>query len=235
MKTTHCDFYAQETDAPVKDSFKNIGNYLEDLKDKNLTLGDIGCAIGEFPNYMSGRFPNFDVRGYEYSQLLIDEGRKRFKGLQIEKFDASEFSSMAPASLDIITMLGTLGIFDDYEAVLKNCLDWLKPGGLLAIHNMFNDYDLDVFVKYKRSHEPKCSPLEHGWNIPSVTSVGNFLKAYGVADFKFHHFEISVDIAKKPDDPVRSWTERTETGGRRIMNGLCLQQPHKFLVVNKKK
>ncbi len=234
MKTTHCDFYAQETDVPVKDSFKRVGDYLSDLKDRKLVLGDIGCAIGEFPNYLSGRFENFEVRGYEYSDILIEEGRARFKHLSIQKCDASDPISLKNESLDIITMLGTLGIFDDYEKVLENCLNWLKPKGRLVVHNMFNHYDLDVFIKYKRSTEPMGAELENGWHIPSMTSVGKFLERYGVADYKFHDFEISVDLEERPEDRVRSWTEKTVSGARRIVNGLCIQQPQKFLVVNKK-
>ena len=37
-----------------------------------------------------------------------------------------------------------VGIFDDYETIMTNCLTWIKPGGRILIFNMFNPFDLDV-------------------------------------------------------------------------------------------
>jgi hypothetical protein len=47
MKRTHDKFYADEVDsAPIKDAFKFIAENLKDFRGREVTLGDIGCAVG---------------------------------------------------------------------------------------------------------------------------------------------------------------------------------------------
>jgi hypothetical protein len=135
---------------------------------------------------------------------------------------------------DVITMLGVLCIFDKYELVLANVLSWLKPNGVLILHNMISEADVDVFVKYSPSSSSfNEERLESGWNIISEKSLGLVCSANGSKLIKVKRFELSVDLMPKPQDPLRSWTELDTDGRKQIYNSLHLRQPQKVAVIRK--
>ena len=97
-------------------------------------------------------------------------------------------------------MLGVLCIFDDYYRVLKNVLSWLNPKGRLILHNMVNEYDIDVFVKYRKSNENYVeSDLESGWNIISKRSLELFAEKNNARLVSCEDFSISVDLKELND------------------------------------
>mgnify|MGYP003320812100 CR=1 FL=1 len=67
--------------------------------------------------------------------------------------------------------IATLGISEIIIYVLKNVLSWLNPKGRLILHNLVNEYDIDVFIKYRTSKDSYVeTDLEQGWNIISKKS-----------------------------------------------------------------
>jgi len=236
MKRSHDAFYANEDKAaPVKDSFKMIARNIEGFfvdSGNGVTIGDIGCATGMLPGYLKSIFPNAEVIGFEYLDELLSVARADFPDLEFRKMDVTDEKSIPVHSLDVITMCGVLCIFDDAERIIQNMLQWARPGGRILIFNMFNPFDIDVFVKYRHSGDAETTELESGWNIVSQSSVSNILRRKGIENFSFTEFEISVDIEPRREDVLRSWTEKAETGNRFIVNALHLRQPFFLLEIN---
>ena len=130
-------------------------------------------------------------------------------------------------------MLGVLCIFDDYDTVLKNVLSWLNPRGRLILHNMVNEYDIDVFVKYRPSKVIyKETDLESGWNIISKKSLELFAESNKAKLVSCEDFSITVDLDKQKD-VMRSWTENTLSGQKNLYNALHIRQPFKIVVIEK--
>lgn len=163
--------------------------------------------------------------------ISIDEARMSFKDINFLKGNALDSISVN-SKFDIITMLGVLCIFDDYNLVLRNVLSWLNPGGRLILHNTINDFDIDVFVKYKHSSVENDKELESGWNIISRKSLELVCNKYGARLTSCTPFEINVDL-KPTLDPMRSWTEMDNLGFRQIYNALNIRQPQKIAVIDK--
>ena len=236
MKRTHDKFYIKEANsAPVKEAFKMIADNISDLNIKNealLKFGDLGCAAGSLPNYINSRYPNLDVSGYEYSDDLLVTAKKTYPNIKFKKADVTDSNSIESNSLDIITMSGVLCIFDNAQEIILNLLNWIKPNGRILIFNMFNSYDLDVFIKYKHSYETMDDGLESGWNIISQKSVSNFLEEKNVKNYKFIKFTMPFDIPKNNSDNVRSWTEKDKNMDRSIVNGLNIIQPFYLLQID---
>ena len=130
----------------------------------------------------------------------------------------------------MISLLGILGFFDNYKIIIESCLNLLKSGGRLIMHNNFNNYDIDVFIKYKLANSKS---IKKGWNIFSKKSIANFLVEKKVKNFKFYKFTIQSDIKQNIKDPIRSWTEKEMNGERYIINGLNIKQPQSILIVEK--
>ena len=130
-------------------------------------------------------------------------------------------------------MLGVLTIFDDYNTVLKNVLSWLNPKGRIILHNLVNEYDIDVFIKYRTSNDSYVEDdLEQGWNIISKKSLELFAKKNNAKLASCEDFSISVDLYKQKD-VMRSWTENNLSGTKDLYNALHIRQTSKVVVIEK--
>jgi len=165
----------------------------------------------------------------EFLKNLVKLGKERYPNIQIKQASILDKGSLEKSSVDVLTLLGVLSIFDDVEPIINNLFYWVKPGGKVFMHGMFNPYDVDVFVKYKLSENFHSQEYESGWNIISQKNISNLLFDKGAKNVKFHDFNLSVDIDKNLTDPLRSWTEKMENGSRQIVNGICLKQPQFIL------
>ena len=103
------------------------------------------------------------------------------------------------------------------------------------LHGLFNNFPLDIDVKYNHSKDRTSKVQERGWNIFSKETISTYLnEIHNVKSYAFHDFEISVDLEKKYDpthNHIRSWTIKDESGRRMITNGLGLIQPHSILEI----
>ena len=233
IERTHDLFYLKnKIDDNPKDSFKRVADLISNYKDinsKKLTIADIGCAAGQFPAYLTKRFENDNIIGYEYVEELVSAAKTFYPEIKFKKASVLDKSAISSSSLDVITLLGVLSIFDDIEPILSNISHWIKPNGRVYMHGMFNPFDIDVFIKYRDSKKYAENIFEPGWNIISQSSITRILEKNNVKLVKFHEFKISCDIKKNSDDPVRSWTEKLKNGERQIVNGICLKQPQFIL------
>jgi 2-polyprenyl-3-methyl-5-hydroxy-6-metoxy-1,4-benzoquinol methylase len=230
---THDEFYAKvDPKAPPKDSFIQIADLIDDYKKsflRGISVVDFGCASGAFVNYLNSRFPDDHIIGYEYLATLVKSGKENYPNIQIKQGSIIDESSLPKSSVDVLTLLGVISIFDDIEPIIHNLTRWIKPGGKVFIHGMFNPLDVDVYVKYKLSENFDAEECESGWNIISQKTISRLLRKHGIKNIKFHDFSISVDLDKNANDPLRSWTEKMRNGDRQIINGTCLKQPQFIL------
>lgn len=230
-KRTHDAFYADEVGTvEVKDSFKFVSHLIsrfsETSKVSELSILDVGCAAGSFPAFLAGLRPADKVSGLELLPDLVELAKSRNPDLTIIEGSVLDSSLFGASSFDVVTMMGVIGIFEEITDVFTNLKHWLNPDGVILVHGMFNPWDLDVFVSYRDVSMHDENHREVGWNIFSQKKVSETLLGLGATDVVFHEFKISSEIAPRPNDPVRSWTERAADGSLRIVNGLCLNQPH---------
>ena len=232
-KRTHDSFYLQEKpNMPPKESFKFIENLIRQDSLKTQRILDIGCANGAFPNYLKKSFPNYEIEGMELLKELVLKAQESYP--HVKFFQGSVLSrpkKFMISNYDSITALGLISIFDNLDEVFKNIMMMVKPGGKIYIHGMFNRYDLDVFIKYRKSSSHKLNYVESGWNIVSFATCERILEKLGAAKVELHDFNLEIDLARKDYDEVRSWTVKLEDGQRIITNGLCLIQPQAVLEI----
>ena len=230
MKRTHDKFYLNENNKNDKESFVAVADVIS--RQKFSSIADVGCATGAFPHYLKKRFPSSHIEGIEYLDSLLNKAVTDFPNISFSKGNVLDKESVTK-KFDVITMLGVLELFDDCHTVLRNVLSWLNPKGRLILNNLINEYDIDVFIKYRPSSDNYIeTELESGWNIISKKSLELFTKQNNSRLVSCEDFSISVDLPKQRD-VMRSWTETNLSGSKDIFNALHIRQPFKIVVIEK--
>ena len=195
---------------------------------------DFGCAAGEFEYSLNLAFPTCNIEGYELLPNLVEKAKSQVPNVKFIIGSVTDRVTCPQAHSDFTLLVGVLSIFDVFEPVLDNLIYWTKAGGDIYVHSLFNDFNLDVNIKYNYSEEYSHNILETGWNIFSKKTVSNWLDAHpDVSSFEFHDFNINVELVKQ-EDQLRSWTFENGAGKKLITNGLCILQPHSILHIIKK-
>ena len=233
---THDALYIDEHryDKP-KQMFKQIieGIKRTTVNANDIVIADFGCAAGELAYALHMNFPNATIEGYDLLANLIDKARRVIPQAQFFVGSITDRQLCSSEHADFTLCVGVISIFDSFEPIIDNLLYWTKPGGYVFLQGLFNNYPVDVNVKYNLSADYSSGTAEAGWNIFSKQSVSDWLKCHpDVATFVFDNFQIEVDLEPQ-DDPVRSWTIKDENKNRLITNGLCLIQPHSILQIRK--
>ncbi len=231
MKREHDKLYLNEDTSNVKDSFIAVANEI-DCKFSG-SIADVGCAVGAFPAYLKARFPEAKITGIEYVDTLLNRAKENFSNIDFLYGDLLNKDSVNE-KFDLITMLGVLCIFDNYEDAIANAISWLNPKGKIIMHNMINEHEIDIFIKYSRSSDSyNVNELESGWNVISEKSLSLVCQKYSAKLVEIKPFKIGVDIKPNRDDVMRSWTELDRNGNRQIYNALHIRQPQKIAIIEK--
>lgn len=237
IERTHDKFYLKDVykDEP-KEYFKlvraEIGNTY--FSDNEFSLLDIGCASGGFLYYLRKEFPEANLTGMDVMEELLPLVNDGIEGKQIITHfgDIASRETLPNSQYDVITMLGVLSIFDEFEKVLNNAVSMLNKKGVLMVFGIFNPEEVDVLIKSRKAGK-KEDVWESGWNYFSKNSIENYCGENNL-NFEWIPFQIHLDIPKHKDDPLRSWTIDLPGEEKMIVNGLQLVHHFYLLKITRK-
>ncbi|OGM99401.1 MAG: hypothetical protein A2817_03375 [Candidatus Yanofskybacteria bacterium RIFCSPHIGHO2_01_FULL_39_8b] len=205
--------------AIIQKRFKNTGDF---------SILDIGCASGELPFYLKNRFKTDDVYGFDISPKLIKNAKERFGGSKINFTVANAKNFKFNRKFDVITAASILSYFDNPYEILNNIFKHLNKKGLIIITGIFNDWNLDVKLKYKMDKDKKWGD-KSVINQFSTKRIGDYLTKKGYK-YKFSEQIMPFKIVPHKDHPIRSWTINLN-GKRFMMSGLQLAYNIKILQI----
>ena len=197
-------YYNSKSRIEEKEYFRvAIKKLKKKLIKKNNSLIDIGGASGDFLKIVNVEFPNLDISLLDHDKSLIKLAKARLTNC---KFICQKFLNFkSKKKYDIITMFGVHSCFDDPEKIIKKLIQICNSNGKILIFGIFNDYELDTIIYYKRSGEQNYN---RGYNCFSIKTISQILKNLkGVGKFNFEYFIPKINI-KECDDKLRSWSER---------------------------
>jgi hypothetical protein len=215
---------------------ESIKKSLENKSKNNdeIIISDFGCAAGEFQYTLCREFPGAKIEGYELLDILVEKAISMVPEAHFKQGSVTDKRTCLSNHSDFTTLVGVLSIFDSFENIFENLIYWTKNEGEIFVHSLFNNFEVDVNIKYNLSNEYPLPILESGWNIFSKKTISNYLINHPeIASFQFHDFDIDVDLIRQ-EDQLRSWTFKDENGNRIVTNGLCILQPHSILHIIKK-
>lgn len=219
-----------------KEIHKNVCTFINDLPyDQGLSICDIGCATGEFLFYLS----QVDARlmhleGVDISEKMLKEAQGTLPQAKFTRASLlDDFSNIFSQKYDIVTCFGVISVCDDLYLPLKNITSILQSKGTAYIFSEFNDDDIDVIMRYRRSNQENNNEWEHGWNIHSMTTVEQILRKLGFSNFKWIDFSLPFSLEKNENDAMRAWTMKLENGQFIQVNGACQIIGQKILVIKR--
>lgn len=219
----------------VKELFKDFSRKIQEHfggKTNSLRVLDIGCASGELLYFLKNDLKTKGkVCGFDISEDLIKNARERFGGeAGISFFVDNADGFKLGETFDVITMSSVLSYFDDPYLILKNALNHLSGGGIVLVSGIFNDYGVDVRMRYRLPNESEWDPGA-AINQFSKKRIKEFLEKAGYT-CNFSTQIMPFDIPPK-EHPIRSWTVDVN-GERWLTNGLQLLYNVQILEISKK-
>lgn len=236
-------FRTTEYESP-KEYFKIIVRRIQELSEKkSIKLIDVACAAGGFLYFANQQLNIKKGVGIDISDKLIEQAR-----LFIPEFEFYTHSVISSSTsqdnpvvklkneFDVCTFLGSFGIFDEIDIVLSNLLSYLKEDGSLFIFGSFNDDPVDMLMRYKRvDDQVKESDWQVGFNIRSKKTIEKVINQINPnCEIVWEDFTLPFSISKT-ENPMRSWTVKTEFNKNQIVVGTGQILYHKILHIKRKK
>ena len=123
------------------DLFKN-------KRDAKLNIAEIGILDGGSLLMWKEYFENSQIYGFEYNKNLINNFLKNFNNdrVTLSDIDVTKKDSIIKAFIELnilydIIIEDTTHQFEDQIRVIENTYQYLKPGGILIIEDIFKSYN----------------------------------------------------------------------------------------------
>jgi len=159
------------------DNFWRNENYYHILdlfpKDREFSLIDIGCALGDGCELLQEKFPKAQITGVDISDVGIEKAKRKTK--RVEYLCLDILREKLPRKYDYITIIETLEHFDNPFSVVDKCLQHAKKAVIISTpykqkatlasehrytfnENTFANYKCEVvkFVDHIKVSSHKC-------------------------------------------------------------------------------
>jgi predicted O-methyltransferase YrrM len=120
---------------------------------ENLKIAEIGILEGASLLMWKEYFVNAEIYGFEYDRNFIDNFTNKYNNDRITLIDMDirnkESIKMSFSKLNIqydIIIDDSTHQFEDQVIFIENCYQYLKPGGILIIENIFKYYDEKDYI-----------------------------------------------------------------------------------------
>jgi 2-polyprenyl-3-methyl-5-hydroxy-6-metoxy-1,4-benzoquinol methylase len=129
---------------------EKVFDLVEDLDLKEGDVLDLGCSIGTYAYEFADR--GFQVTGVDLSQESIDIAKhladKNELSIDYKTSDISILESFPEGNFDIIYAGDIVEhlLEPELKLTIKNCFDWLRPGGTFFVHTVPTKFD-KIFFK----------------------------------------------------------------------------------------
>ncbi len=198
--------------------------------DKQASVLDIGCAKGGLLYALRQTGFNGRYLGIDNDPEMIEIAKSFFKEDSRASFSVASFEENTDVrgDFELVTLWGLVSFYDNYEILVKTCLDKLAPEGALSIWSGFNRSQYDVLVDYVDDRGAHFS----GLNMFSLPKLVSFLEKEGL-EVAISKFSPSANLTRDADNPLVSYSLNDEVYGTVVVNDLNIVREFYHLLVTK--
>jgi len=120
---------------------------------ETLKIAELGILDGASLLMWKEYFTNAEIYGFDYDNNLINNFKKNFNNdrVTLSNIDVTNKGSIAKAFSELnvlydIIIEDTTHQFEDQINVIENTYQYLKPGGILIIENIFKSYNENDYI-----------------------------------------------------------------------------------------
>ena len=190
------DFYASIYNDLVFDKIKNeyeVGEIINTTHptEHSLIL-DIGSGTGQHVAELNDK--GYPTIGLDLSPGMIGQAKKKYPNLKFKNGNALEFMLYPAHSFThVLCLYFTIYYIEDKQQFLKNCYDWLKPGGYFVLH-LVNRNKFDPIIN-------SADPLQ-------IVSAQRYAKKRITNSLiKFKDFQYRGDFKLNKDNDIATFEE----------------------------
>ncbi len=158
--------YFKTKDLKGKVQFQKEIDYICSNLADNAKILDVGCAIGDYPKYLTEKCENnFDVIGIDSSKNMIEEAKKnapkaKFEVMDIRRLEFPEKTFDAIICFAVLIHLNDeecTKVLDKFDEIIKNngllvinVMEWIKDEKEVFEDEPFNPKYKTYFNRYKK-------------------------------------------------------------------------------------
>ena len=215
---------------PKDDFFTCLKIIKKEIKTKNNSILDVGCANGEFLHFLKNNLKNNNYFGLDTNKKFLKIAKKNFflKDVIFIKKDLFKFKSKD--KFDLVICMGVSHLLKDIKKLIQKLISLTNKNGFLIVDGFFNKYDIDTITYYKDYSLKQKKIWKCDFNQFSKKNLITFLKKKKYKKFNFYEAKLKSKITKKhkikPHHFV--WTEKTSNSNN-VTNGTNINLRRSFL------
>lgn len=180
---------------------------------------DLGCGAGEQAVQLARRWPDATVVGVDSSSQMLDKAREiSTQNVTWKQADIGEYEP--DGCIDLVYSNAALQWIGDHDAIFPTIVEWIKPGGVIAIQMPRNfDAPSHQVMREVAAEGAWASRLQ---GVRDVSPVAEPERYYDILRPHVQHLDIWETMyvhVLDGNDPVAHWTRAT--GLRPFLNRLA--------------
>lgn len=185
-----------------------VYNYGEDLiellnPNKEQRILDLGCGSGQLTSKINAL--SKEVIGIDKSPEMIADAKSKFKTIEFDVTDASNFSFVKP--FDAIFSNATLHWVTDYKGAIQCMFQNLKENGKIVVE-FGGKGNVETIINQLRLSLKQRGYLEQSqlkqWYFPSIGEYTSALENGGFRVIMAQHFDRPTELADKKSG-IKDW------------------------------
>jgi SAM-dependent methyltransferase len=200
------------------------------LAGQRLSVLDIGCSTGNLLMHLKGAFGGtIDLSGGDLAQSSLDMCRANPE-LEDVKIDVMDIFNLPARCADVIVVNAVLYMFDEeeFKRAWSSLSNASRSGGSVVVYDFAHPFAQDIEIIERTDSHPDGLRL----CFRPQSKIQAVVEGAGMRSIEFRPFTLPIDLERRRDDEIITYTVKDE-GGRRMAFRGTLFQPWCHMIARK--
>lgn len=180
--------------------------FLKDLLTENISVLDIGCAVGGLASVLSEHLSRFEYTGVDISRSMVERARQKHPQHEFHVIEEADLSVLGDRHFDLVVCLGVLHLSRKWRELVSAAwkradvllLDLREAGGATIEDEAVSYYRMDSISQDTRNRAEGRLP----YNIINAGEALDTLRKLCAGATGLHHFGYLAKVSSSAVTPV---------------------------------